>query len=156
MNINLTLIGQAITFAIFVWFTMKFVWPPIMAALDERENKIADGLAAARRGEETLEQARHDATTILQEAKTKAAEIIEQANRRASGLVDEAKVQAREEGDRIVAAAKSEVEQMSIQARETLKRDVAKIAVLGAERVLERSIQSADHEALLDNLAANM
>ena len=111
MNINATLIGQAIAFAIFVWFCMKFVWPPLIAAMREREEKIAGGLQQADQAEKDLELAKEKAMETLREAKAHAAELIEQANKRASQLVEEAKEQARAEGDRLKAAAQSEVEQ---------------------------------------------
>ena len=132
MNINLTLIGQSITFAVFVWFCMKFVWPPIMAALNERKQKIADGLAAAERGAHEQELAQKKATETMHEAKQQAQEIINQAQKRASEIVDEAKEGARAEAERIVTAANAEIEQEVNRAREQLRGQVASLAVAGA------------------------
>jgi len=156
MNINLTLIGQSITFIIFVWFCMKFVWPPIMGALKEREKKIADGLAAAERGEHEQELAEKAATEKLHEAKAQAGEIIAQAQKRASEIVDEAKDDARTEGDRLVAAAQTEIDQEVNRAKETLRQQVASIAVAGASKVLEREIDETTHGDILDKLAAEI
>lgn len=156
MNINLTLIGQSITFIVFVWFCMKFVWPPIMGALKEREKKIADGLAAAERGEHEQELAEKRAVEKLHEAKEQAGEIIVQAQKRASEIVDEAKTDARSEGERLVAAAQSEIEQEVNRAKETLRKQVAGIAVAGASKVLEREIDESAHGDILDKLVAEI
>ena len=156
MNINLTLIGQSITFAVFVMFCMKYVWPPIMAALKEREKKIADGLAAAERGEHEQELAEKAAAEKLHEAKLQAGEIIAQAQKRASEIVDEAKDDARTEGERIVTAARSEIEQEVNRAKEVLRQQVASIAVAGASKVLEREIDESTHGDILDKLAAEI
>jgi len=156
MNINLTLIGQSITFIVFVWFCMKFVWPPIMGALKEREKKIADGLAAAERGEHEQELAEKAAAEKLHEAKEQASEIIVQAQKRASEIVDEAKDDARTEGERLVTAAQSEIEQEVNRAKETLRQQVATIAVAGASKVLEREIDESAHGDILDKLAAEI
>ena len=134
MNINYTLIGQMIFFAIFVLFCMKYVWPPILAAMTEREKKISDGLAAADRASKDLELAQKKAVQELKEAKVQAAELIEQANKRANQIVDEAKESARQEGDRLIAAAKSEIEQEKNRVKEELRKEVAAIAVAGAEK----------------------
>ncbi|NOY66820.1 MAG: F0F1 ATP synthase subunit B [Gammaproteobacteria bacterium] len=156
MNINLTLFGQSITFLIFVWFCMKFVWPPIMAALKEREKKIADGLAAAERGEHEQELAEKAAAEKLHEAKEQASEIIVQAQKRASEIVDEAKTDARAEGERLVTAAQSEIEQEVNRAKETLRQQVAGIAIAGASKVLEREIDESSHGDILDKLVAEI
>jgi len=156
MNINLTLIGQSITFIVFVWFCMKFVWPPIMGALQERQKKIADGLAAAERGEHEQQLAEKAAAEKLHEAKEQAGEIIAQAQKRASEIVDEAKNDARTEGERIVAAAQSEIEQEVNRAKEVLRTQVASLAVAGATQVLEREIDESAHSEILDQLAANI
>ncbi len=156
MNINLTLIGQSITFAVFVWFCMKFVWPPIMAALNERKQKIADGLAAAERGAHEQELAQKKATETLHEAKQQAQEIINQAQKRASEIVDEAKEGARAEASRIVTAANAEIEQEVNRAREQLRSQVASLAVAGAGRVLKREIDAAANEDLLKDLVAEL
>jgi len=150
MNINMTLIGQSITFAIFVWFCMKFVWPPIVNALEARKKQIADGLAAADRGKHELELAAKRASESLHEAKQKSAEIITQAEKRAAQLIDEAKNAAKEEGDRMIAAAKAEIEQESHRAREALRADVAALVVAGAGKILRREVNPQAHADLLE------
>ncbi|MEW5769224.1 MAG: F0F1 ATP synthase subunit B [Pseudomonadota bacterium] len=150
MNINMTLIGQSITFAFFVWFCMKFVWPPIVNALEARKKQIADGLAAADRGRHELELAAKRASESLHEAKQKSAEIIAQAEKRAAQLVDEAKNAAKEEGDRMIAAAKAEIEQESHRAREALRGDVAALVVAGAGKILRREVDAKAHADLLE------
>jgi F-type H+-transporting ATPase subunit b len=150
MNINMTLIGQSITFAIFVWFCMKFVWPPIVSALESRKKQIADGLAAADRGKHELELAAKRASETMHEAKLKASDIIAQAEKRALQIVDEAKVAGKEEGDRMVAAAKAEIEQESHRAREALRGDVAALVVAGAGKVLRREVNAQAHADLLE------
>jgi len=156
MNINLTLIGQSITFIVFVWFCMKFVWPPIMGALQERQKKIADGLAAAERGQHEQELAEKRAAEHLHEAKEQAGEIIAQAQKRASEIVDEAKDDARTEGSRLVAAAQSEIDQEVHRAKEVLRQQVASIAVAGASKVLEREIDESAHDDILGKLVAEI
>ncbi len=156
MNINLTLIGQSITFIIFVWFCMKFVWPPIMGALHERQKKIADGLAAAERGQHEQELAEKAAAEKLHEAKEQAGEILAQAQKRAGEIVDEAKNDARTEGERLVAAAQSEIEQEVNRAKEALRKQVASIAVAGASKVLEREVNESAHGDILDKLVAEI
>jgi len=156
MNINLTLIGQSITFMVFVWFCMKYVWPPIMGALQERQKKIADGLAAAERGEHEQQLAEKAAAEKLSEAKVQASEIIAQAQKRASEIVDEAKNDARTEGQRLVAAAQSEIEQEVHRAKEALRQQVAGIAVAGASKVLQREIDESAHADILDKLVAEI
>ena len=156
MNINLTLIGQSITFLFFVWFCMKFVWPPIMGALQERQKRIADGLAAAERGQHEQELAEKAAAEKLHEAKAQAGEIIAHAQKRASEIVDEAKGDARTEGERLLAAAQSEIEQEVNRAKETLRQQVAGIAVAGASKVLEREIDESAHGDILDKLVAEI
>jgi F-type H+-transporting ATPase subunit b len=156
VNINATMIGQMITFVIFVWFCMKFVWPPIMSALAERKQKIADGLSAADRAEHDLELAQAKAVERLTEAKQQGAEIIEQANKRAAQLVDEAKDQARDEGARLVLAAQAEIEQDANRAREELRAQVAAVAIAGAEKVLGSTVNAEEHNAMLDKLAAEL
>ncbi len=156
MNINATIIGQMLTFVVFVWFCMKFIWPPLISVLAERTKKIADGLSAADRAERDLELAQEKAMDQLKEAKQQAAEIIDQAHKRSSQLVDEAKDQAREEGDRLLKAAQAEIEQEFNRAREELRSQVAKIAVAGAEKVLGSSVDAKAHSALLNKLAAEL
>ncbi|SIS40046.1 F0F1 ATP synthase subunit B [Neptunomonas antarctica] len=156
MNINLTIIGQAIAFAIFVMFCMKYVWPPITGALAERKKKIAEGLDAAERAQRDLILAQEKAVENMRESKEQAAAIIEQANKRASQLVDEAKEQARVEADRIKTAAQAEIEQDVNRAKETLRKQVAALVVAGAEKILERSVDQAAHAQLVDKLAAEL
>jgi F-type H+-transporting ATPase subunit b len=150
MNINMTLIGQSITFAIFVWFCMKFVWPPIVSALESRKKQIADGLAAADRGKHELELAAKRASETMHEAKLKASDIIAQAEKRALQIVDEAKGAGKEEGDRMIASAKAEIEQETHRAREALRADVAALVVAGAGKVLRREVNAQAHADLLE------
>jgi F-type H+-transporting ATPase subunit b len=150
MNINMTLIGQSITFAIFVWFCMKFVWPPIVSALEARKKQIADGLAAADRGKHELELAARRASETMHEAKLKASDIIAQAEKRAVQIVEEAKGAAKEEGDRMISSAKAEIEQESHRAREVLRGEVAALVVAGAGRVLRREVNAQAHADLLE------
>ncbi len=156
MNINLTLLGQTITFVVFVWFCMKFVWPPIMNALEQRKKKIADGLAAAERGAHEKELAEKRAAETLQEAKQKAQEIINQAQKRANEIVEEAKDNARGEAERIVAAANAEIEQEVNRAREQLRGQVVSLAVAGAGKVLKKEIDEKANEQLLQDLVAQL
>jgi len=150
MNMNMTLIGQSITFAVFVWFCMKFVWPPIVNALEARKKQIADGLAAADRGKHELELAAKRASESLHEAKQKSAEIIAQAEKRATQMIEEAKNAAKEEGDRMIAAAKAEIEQEGHRAREALRAEVATLVVAGAGKILRREVNSQAHADLLE------
>lgn len=156
MSINATLIGQMITFLILVWFTMKYVWPPVINAMQERQARISEGLAAAERGSEQLQKSQEEADKILRDARGQAQEIIAQANRRSTEMVEQAKAEAREEGERLLRAAEAEIEQERIRAREQLRQEVGKIAVLGARRVLEREIDEQSHKDLLDDLVAQI
>jgi len=156
MNFNATLIGQMITFVVFVWFCMKYIWPPLMAALDERNARIADGLAAAQRGQQDLEEARAKVGESLTEAKQQAQEIINQAQKRANEIVDEAKDVAREEADKIKAAATADIDQQINSAREHLRREVSSIALAGAEQILKREVDAKAHAAVLDELVAQI
>jgi F-type H+-transporting ATPase subunit b len=156
MNINLTLIGQTITFAIFVWFCMKFIWPPIVNALEARRKQIADGLAAADRGRHELELAAKRATESMHEAKLKASEIIAQAEKRSAQIVDEAKNTAKAEGDRMLAAARAEMEQDVFRAREQLRGHVAELVVAGAEKVLRREVDAKVHADLLEAIKSEL
>ncbi|MDE0785928.1 MAG: F0F1 ATP synthase subunit B [Porticoccaceae bacterium] len=156
MNINLTLFGQMVTFAIFVWFCMKFVWPVIITAMEERQQKIADGLDAADRAMRDLEAAQDKATDQMKEAKQEAAGIVDQANKRANQIVDEAKQQAITEGDRLKIAAEAEIEQEINRAKEELRASVAGLALAGAEKILEASIDDKANRALVDNLASQL
>src|SRR5690554_3615915 len=150
---NLTILGQMIAFAIFVWFCMKFVWSPLVGAMRERQEKIAEGLDAANRAARDLELAQEKATSQMREGKEKAAEIIEQANKRANQIVDEAKEAARAEGARLVAAAQAEVEQEVNRAKETLRAQVSELAVAGAAKILGKSVDASAHDDLLNKLA---
>lgn len=156
MNINMTLIGQTIAFAIFVWFCIKYVWPPISNALHERQKKIADGLDAASRASRDLEVAQEQAEQTLRESKERASQILEQANKRSAQIVEEAREQARAEGERLVASARSEIEQEVNRAKEDLRAQVSHLAIIGAERVLEASVDEQAHRKLLDELAAEL
>ncbi|CDF87118.1 F0F1 ATP synthase subunit B [Pseudomonas sp. QL9] len=156
MNINATLIGQAIAFAIFVIFCMKFVWPPVIAALHERQKKIADGLDAANRAARDLELAHEKAGQQLREAKAQAAEIIEQAKKSANQIVDEARDQARVEGDRMIAQAKAQIEQELNSVKDALRAQVGALAVSGAEKILGASIDANAQKQLVDQLAAEI
>lgn len=156
MNINLTLIGQTITFAIFVWFCMKFVWPPIVHALETRRKQIADGLAAADRGKHELELAAKRAAESLHEAKLKASEIIAQAEKRSAQIIDESKNEAKVEGERMLAAARAEMEQEVFRAREQLRGHVAQLVVAGAEKVLRREVDAKAHADLLEAIKSEL
>lgn len=156
MNFNATFIGQIVVFAIFVWFCAKFVWPPIMDAMQARQKKIAEGLDSADRAAKDLELAQHDVAKKLQKAKQEAAAILEQANKRAAQLVDEAKAEARVEGERIVAAAQSEVDKEVNAAREELRSRISELTLAGAERILGSEVDAKKHSELLDKLAAEL
>jgi len=156
MDINATILGQVIAFAIFVWFCMKFVWPPLITAMNERAEKIAHGLQAADQAGKDLELAKEKAAETLREAKHQAAALIEQANKRANQLVEEAKDQARAEGERLKAAAQAEIEQELNRAKETLRAQVAALSIAGAERILATSVDQAAHSKMLEQLAAEL
>ncbi len=156
MNINATLIGQSITFFFFVWFCMKYVWPPIMQALEARKTQIADGLAAAERGKHEQELAQKRASEVLHGAKQQAQEIIAKAEKRAAEIVDEAKTDAKGEGERILVAARAEIGQEFNRAKEGLRAQVVSIAVAGASKILEREVDAATHDDLLNKLAAQI
>jgi len=152
MNLNATIIGQSIAFFVFVWFCMKYVWPPITAILEERQKKIADGLEAAERAQRDLNLAQNKAAEELRDAKKQGAELIELANKRANQIIDEAKEKAREEGQRLIAGAKAEIDMELQRAKEALRAQVAAIAVAGAEKILESSIDQAANEELVKKL----
>jgi len=156
VNINATLLGQAITFAILIWFTMKFVWPPLMAAMAERAKTIADGLAAAERGKHDLELAEKRAAEILRQGKEKASEIIAASEKRASEIIEEAKEHAKTEGDRILVAAKADIDQEVFRAKEQLRTQVSAVALAGAGKILGREIDAKAHNDLLDKLVAEI
>jgi len=156
MNMNMTIIGQIISFIIFVYLCMKYVWPPLTAALAERQKKIAEGLDAADKANRDLEAAQQSVEAELQKSKAQAAELIEQANKRANQIVDEAKTAAHTEGDRIKAAAAADVEQEVNRAKEALRAQVAALAVIGAEKILGASVDVNNHQELVDKLAAEL
>lgn len=156
MNINLTLFGQTIAFAIFVWFTMKFVWPPITAAMQARQKKIAEGLDAAGRAQRDLQLAQEKAAQVLRETKEQAAEILDKANKTANAIVEEAKQQARSEGERLLVSAKAEIEVEVNRAKDQLRAQVAALAVAGAEKILESSVDAKAHNDLVAKLASQL
>ena len=156
MNINFTLIAQAIAFAILIWFTVKYVWPPLLNAIETRQKEIADGLAAAQEGKASLEVAAKKTTLQLNEAKQKASEIISQAEKRASEILEEAKHQAKTEGDRIILGAKAEIDQEVNRAKESLREQVSKLAVAGAEKILSKEIDKKAHSDMLSKLAKEL
>lgn len=156
MNLNATIIGQSIAFFVFVWFCMKYVWPPITAILEERQKKIADGLEAADRAQRDLRLAQDKSADALREAKKKSAELIDQANKRSSQIIDEAKDKAREEGQRLVAGAKAEIDLEVQRVKESLRAQLASIAIAGAEKILEKNIDKAANEELVKKLAAEL
>jgi len=156
MNFNATLIGQSITFIVFVWFCMKFVWPPIMNALRERKGKIAEGLAAADRGKHEQELAQKKATETLHKAKQQAAEIISRAEKRSAEIVEQAKNDAREEGERLKVAAQADIEQELNRAKEALRGQVVEIATAGAARILKRELDATANDDLIKDLVARI
>ncbi len=156
MNINFTLIAQAIAFAVLIWFTVKFVWPPLLKAIETRQKEIADGLAAAQEGRSALEVAAKKSDATLNEAKQKASEIIGQAEKRAAQIIDEAKANAKAEGDRIIAGAKAEIDQEVNRAKEGLRAQVSTLAVAGAEKILRKEIDAKAHSEMLSKLAAEL
>ena len=156
MNFNATLIGQMITFGLFVWFTMRFVWPPITRAMQERQARIAEGLAAAESGAKREEEAEATARDMVRDAKQQAQDIIRQAEKRANEIVEESKNQAREEGERQLNAARAEIEQEANRARQQLRTQVADIAVAGASRVLGKEVDINAHNKMLDELVEQL
>lgn len=156
MNINFTLISQAIAFSTFIWFTVKFVWPPLLRAIEDRQKTIADGLAAGERGRHELELASQRSSDILKQAKQQASEIILQAEKRASEIVDEAKNTAKEEGDRIIAGAKAEISHEVFSAKEALRQHTSNLALAGAEKILRREIDAKAHADLLASIEEDL
>jgi F-type H+-transporting ATPase subunit b len=153
MNLNATLFIQTIVFVILGWVTMRFIWPPLIKAIEERQRKIAEGLASSERAEKSLAEAKANATDIIKEARVQANKIVEQANKRSSEVVDEARGTAIAEGQRLLADARTEVTLESNRAREQLRREVALIAVAGAGKLLGREIDAKAHADLLEKLA---
>jgi len=156
MNINLTLVAQAFAFAILIWFTVKYVWPPLLSAIETRQKEIADGLAAAHEGKNALEVASKKSEVTLNEAKQKASEIIGQAEKRATQIIEEAKGNAVAEGDRLISGAKSEIEQEINRAKEGLRSQVSALAIAGAEKILRKEIDAKAHSEILSQLAAEL
>jgi F-type H+-transporting ATPase subunit b len=156
MNINMTLIGELIAFVVFVLFCMKYVWPPILEAIENRQKTIADGLAASDRAEKDLALAQQKAAEQLKEAKAQAASIIEAAKKREAQLIEEAAVKAQAEKEKILAAGRTEIESERNRAKEELRQQVALLAIAGAEKILERSIDATAHSDILDKLVAEL
>lgn len=156
MNLNLTLIGELIAFTVFVLFCMKFVWPPLNGAIEARQKKIADGLAASDRAAKDLELAQEKATAQLKEAKAQAAEIIDAAKKREVQMIEDAAVKAQAEKEKIIAAGQTEIESERNRVKEELRKQVAVLAVAGAEKILERSIDATAHSDILDKLVAEL
>ncbi|MFN7086458.1 MAG: F0F1 ATP synthase subunit B [Burkholderiales bacterium] len=156
MNMNATLIAQALSFAILIWFTVRFVWPMITDVMDERHRRIADGLAAAERGRQDLELASRRSADLLREARQQAQELIGQAEKRASQIVEEAKAAARVEGDRLIAGARAEIAQEVSRAREMLRTQVAALAVAGAEQILKREVDAQAHAEMLRSVQSQL
>lgn len=156
MNINLTLIIQMIVFLLLVFFTMSFIWPPLMRAVEERQKKIAQGLAAADRGEQELQQARQGAEAILREARERAGQIIDQAQHRANDIMEQARTNANKEGQRLVASAQQQIGLEASRARESLRREVGGIVVAAASKLLEREVDASAHQDLISKLAAQI
>ena len=152
MSFNLTLIAQAVAFALFIWFTVKFVWPPLLRAIETRQKSIADGLAAGEQGRKSLEVSSKQAEQAIQDARGRAAEIVTQAEKRAAQVVEEAKANAKAEGEREKTAAKADIEQEVSRARETLRDQVAALAVAGAEKILRREVDAKAHADLLEGI----
>jgi F-type H+-transporting ATPase subunit b len=156
VNINATLLGQAIAFTLFVWFCMKYVWPPLIEAIEERQKKISEGLESAERADKALQLAQHNAADQLKDAKQEALGIIESANKRKAQILDEARQEATLEREHVLAQGKAELEAETLRARNELQKDVASLAILGAEKIIERSIDPAAHQDILDSISAKL
>jgi F-type H+-transporting ATPase subunit b len=156
MNINLSLFTQAAAFALFIWFTVKFIWPPLLRAIESRQKQIADGLAAGEEGRRSLEISTREAGQMIEEARGRAAEVVAHAEKRASQMIEDAKLTAREEGEREKAAAKADIQQQVARAREQLRDQVASLAVAGAEKILRREVDARAHAQLLDSIKAQL
>lgn len=153
MSINATLIGQMITFALLVWFTMKYIWPPLFDSLEERKKKISEGLAAAERGQEEMQLAEKKAKSVLKAAKEQSSEIVNLAQKRANELVEESKDAAKKEGERMILAAKAQIEQEMQQAKEGLRKEVATLALRAAEQILSAEIDKAKHQDIVSKVS---
>jgi F-type H+-transporting ATPase subunit b len=156
MDFNLTLIGQTISMIVFVWFCMKYIWPPLMNAMEKRRKDIADGIAAGEKGQRELAEARTGSESILAEARQKAVQVVDLAHKRGNDLVGEAKNVAMAEGERIVTQARTEISNEKTRARDSLRKEVAALAVAGASKLLGREVDAKAHAALLDELAAEL
>jgi F-type H+-transporting ATPase subunit b len=156
MNFTLTLIAQAVAFAIFIWFCVRYVWPPILNAIETRQKTIADGLAEAERGRSSLAEANKQTEVLLRDARARAHDVMTQAERSAAQRMEEAKAQAKAEADRIVAAAKAQIDQEVQSARQQLRDEVAALAVAGAEKILRREVDARAHSEMLDRLKAQI
>ncbi|MBU9812937.1 F0F1 ATP synthase subunit B [Rahnella sp. C60] len=156
MNLNATILGQAIAFVLFVVFCMKYVWPPIMAAIEKRQKEISEGLSSAERAKKELDLAQADATDQLKKAKAEAQVIIDQANKRKAQIVDEAKAEAEQERNKIVTQAKAEIDAERQRAREELRKQVGILAIAGAEKIIERSVDEAANSDIVDKLVAEL
>jgi len=156
VDINMTLIGQTIAMIVFVWFCMKFIWPPLLGAIEERQEKIAEGLAAADKGEAKLQEAKAQADEIISDARKQATSILDQAHARANEIVAEGKSDGVKERDRQLAAAKAEIEQETNRAREELRGQVSAVALAGAEKILNREIDAKEHDDILGKLAQEL
>lgn len=156
MSINATLIGQMITFTLLVWFTMKYIWPPLIDALEERKKKIASGLAAAERGQEEMELAEKKAKGVLKEAKDQSAEIVSMAQKRANEIVEESKGTAKKEGERILASTQAQIEQEVQQAKEGLRKEVSELALTASEQILEAEIDVGKHKKIIDKVTKQL
>jgi F-type H+-transporting ATPase subunit b len=156
MNFNLTLFAQAAAFALFIWFTVKFVWPPLLRAIEQRQKTIAEGLAAAERGKQDLELASKRAAEVIRDAREQAQGILAQAEQRAGQIVEEAKNNAKAEGERIIAGARAEIDQEVSRARDSLRAQVSVLAIKGAEKILRREVDPKTHAQLLDAVAAEL
>ncbi|MGA6365942.1 F0F1 ATP synthase subunit B [Proteus penneri] len=156
MNLNATILGQAVAFVLFVLFCMKFVWPPIMAAIEKRQKEIADGLSSAERAKKDLDLAKADAGDQLAKAKVEAQAIIESANKQRTQMIEDAKAEAEQERSKIVAQAQSELDAERKRAREELRKQVAMLAIAGAEKIIERSVDEAANSDIVDKLVAEL
>ena len=153
MSINATLIGQMITFALLVWFTMKYIWPPLFDSLEQRKKKIADGLAAAEKGQESMQLAEKKAKGVLKIAKEQSSEIVNLAQKRATELVEASKDTAKKEGERLILVAKAQIEQEKQQAKEGLRKEVAALALRAAEQILSAEIDKTTHQDILSKIS---
>jgi F-type H+-transporting ATPase subunit b len=156
MNLNATLLVQILCFVVFVWVTMKYIWPPIVSLLEKRRDEIADGLAAAEQGKKDLELAHHKSKEILTDAKTQAAQIVEQANQRGNRILEDAKAHARTEGERLLSMAKEEITQEYNGAKETLLKQISGIAIAGAEKILQSEVDKASNDRLVNELVSEI